>query len=230
MRWLLCLLWRLPAVLRQRSLGPVDEAFGADFVFQSVGKRIAIRGGSFGLVREIFGQHCYAKPAELQSMRTIIDLGANCGTFSLFARLNAPHAQIRSVEAVPEFAARARANLEHNGLLDQADVQNAIVGCASNAWTRELESAHGAIKRLDGFGIIAGLGDIDFLKCDIEGAEYDLFSGDLGWTRSISRMAIEYHGDWADGQRLGRALATIGYRVEQLPHGSLGYLTCSRNQ
>ena len=37
------------------------------------------------------------------------------------------------------------------------------------------------------------LDQIDFLKMDIEGAEYDLFRGALEWLNLVSAMKIEYH-------------------------------------
>src|SRR6266404_7620243 len=36
---------------------------------------------------------------------------------------------------------------------------------------------------------------IDILKVDIEGAEVELFKGDLDWLRSVGAIAIEFHHD-----------------------------------
>jgi FkbM family methyltransferase len=228
LRWMGILARQLPAVIRSRSLGIVDDRFGGDFVFRCGARKLQICGGSFGLVREIFGQNCYIKPQELADCRTVVDLGANCGTFSLFVRVNAPSAQLLAIEALPALAERARANLARNQLDTNVRVLSGIVGSADNEWTRSLEREHGAVKRLDGPAIVHGLTPIDFLKCDIEGAEYSLFDGDLAWTSSIRRMAIEYHGSWSQGERLGARLVTAGFAVRQTPHGSLGYLHCHR--
>ena len=227
-RWSACLLKRLPAVVQQRSLGPVDDLFGPDFAFKANGRILMIRGGSFGLVREIFGQQCYITADELRPLRWIIDLGSNCGTFSLFALCNAPEARVQGVEALPELARRAQQNLAANQMGDRGCIQNGIVGNESSPWSEALEKTSGPIERFDGKKVVAGMHQVDFLKCDIEGAEYELFAGDLSWLSSVNRLAIEYHGDWAQGEKLSLTLRSAGYSVTQVPHGILGYLYCLR--
>ena len=36
---------------------------------------------------------------------------------------------------------------------------------------------------------------VGLLKVDIEGAEVELFKGDLDWLRKVRAIAIEFHGD-----------------------------------
>ena len=67
-----------------------------------------IEQGSLGVVREIVAAHCYVKPVELSEAKTILDLGANCGVFTLFALASAPNARLVSVEAQPKMAVIAR--------------------------------------------------------------------------------------------------------------------------
>jgi hypothetical protein len=38
-----------------------------------------------------------------------------------------------------------------------------------------------------------GIGEIDLLKIDIEGAETELFSGDVSWLTRTGAIAIEFH-------------------------------------
>jgi hypothetical protein len=42
---------------------------------------------------------------------------------------------------------------------------------------------------------LSGFKNIDLLKVDIEGAETELFKGDLTWLLRIGSIAIEFHGD-----------------------------------
>ena len=113
-RWQLALATAMPMVLRKKSLGPVDDCFGANFRFRSKNGPLEIQGGSFGLVREIFGQECYVTPGEIADCRVILDLGTNCGTFALFALVYAPQAMVLGVEALPILARLAQSNIALN--------------------------------------------------------------------------------------------------------------------
>jgi hypothetical protein len=54
---------------------------------------------------------------------------------------------------------------------------------------------------------------VDFLKVDIEGFEFDLFSGDIGWVRNVEKIAMEVHPDYGDVSALKSTLEKAGFRV-----------------
>jgi FkbM family methyltransferase len=127
---------------------------------------------------------------------TFYDLGANIGFFSLMAaRLAGPQGRIFSFEADPEIAARLRENLSRNRFANARVEQKAV-------WS---ESSTVSFARVDpGTSPDRGLGHVapgdsgsstitveaisldqfaaenpapDFVKCDVEGAEKEVFRG-----------------------------------------------------
>jgi FkbM family methyltransferase len=62
--------------------------------------------------------------------RTIIDVGANIGMFTLYAARQAPQANIVAIEPFPDTCARLRSLVERNGLDNRVTILNyAISGC-----------------------------------------------------------------------------------------------------
>jgi FkbM family methyltransferase len=222
-------LWRGRAeIWRRRSLGPADDRLGERFSIRVRGRELQLEGASFGVVREIFGRECYIAGAELANCRTVVDLGANAGTFSLFAAVNAPECRVHAVEAQPAFVPIIEANLARNGLAGRVQVENALVGGVHDAWSRELVRRHPEIGTYPIGARLEALGTCDFLKCDVEGAEFRLLAEDRSWLRRVRRIALEYHGTWDDGAGLAEILRGEGLTVAQAAHGSLGYLFGSR--
>ena len=93
-KWCWFLLLRVPQVLREKSLGPVDLAFGSNFVVTMGKRRIRFESCAFGVIREIFGSECYISRMELRGMRRIVDFGANAGAFTLFALGSDPYVSL----------------------------------------------------------------------------------------------------------------------------------------
>lgn len=226
-KWLWLLLVLSPRAMRAGSLGVVDEAFGSPVRFRTAGRVFSFAGCSLGLVREIIGNECYAGAKDLRGCRTILDLGSNCGVFAVFGLANAPAARVVAVEAQPDLVAVAKANVEQAGFASRAVFLNAYAG-EENAFIRELVGGDPHVSRFSPEAYIAQAGECDFMKCDIEGAEYHLITPSATWLRRVKRISLEYHGGWAEGAELGKILEGHGFQVSQRTHGNLGYLQCAR--
>src|SRR6267142_5355934 len=59
----------------------------------------------------------------------------------------------------------------------------------------------------------AGLERIDLLKVDVEGAEVELFKGDLEWLRSVKCIAIEFHEGSKEAIGFDEIMAHYGFRI-----------------
>jgi FkbM family methyltransferase len=165
---------------------------------------------------------------------TFYDLGANIGYFSLIAaRLVGPKGSVISFEADPEIAARLRDNLARNKFSHARVEQKAV-------WS---EATTVSFTRVDpntspdrGLGHVSAdsSGDIitveavsldryvtaqkspDFLKCDVEGAEAEVFSGAerlLAERRTI--LLVEMHNP-ENHRTLTQKFAALGYAVQNL--------------
>jgi FkbM family methyltransferase len=170
----------------------------------------------------------------LRPRMTFYDLGANIGYFSLIAaRLVGPEGHVVSFEADPEIAARLRENLAHNNFLHARVEQKAV-------WR---EAATVSFARVDpktspdrGLGHVSAdsLGDTitveavsldgyvtpqnapDFLKCDVEGAEAEVFRGAgrlLVEGRTI--LLVEMHSPEIH-RALAQKFVELGYTVRNL--------------
>lgn len=230
LRWLCCLLLRMPQVVLKKSLGPVDDAFGTQFVVKQNGKLLKFDSCAFGVVREIFGAECYGGAESFSGLNTIVDFGANAGVFTIFALGSDSGIKVTAVETQPELIDALNRNLKANHFEERCTIVNAFVGEATTEWATQFRSEHPAIKSLDVDRLFENFDKIDFLKCDIEGAEFSLFSDALEWSSKIMRMSIEYHWNREDGMHLETLIRNLGFQTQLKDHGSLGYVIADRNQ
>lgn len=226
-RWGLAAVASARTVVRTGSLAVADRAIGSTFCVRIDDALYCFEPGDFGVCREIIGHDCYRLRPLRGRIRTAIDLGCNCGTFTLMAATLNPGCRVVAVDANPEFTAATLRNATANGFGGHVEALTCIVGSSEVESVRQLE-ADGAAGRFDPGMVIARLGGCDFLKCDVEGGEHALFSGDLTWLRGVKHLAIEYHWTEAEGDRLEAILQQQGFVVDRQPHRTLGYLFGSR--
>lgn len=156
----------------------------------------------------------------------VIDGGANMGMFSIATRRDHPRASIIAFEPDSQLLALLRENLERNGVRDVTLV-NAALGAADgemeftadgraagalaggrpNAAPDASAATRVQVRRLSTYLDR----EVDFLKLNIEGAEYDVLNeaAAAGRLRRVKAMVFEYHG-WPEGeQRLGPILTLL---------------------
>jgi FkbM family methyltransferase len=157
----------------------------------------------------------------------IVDIGANIGTFTNFARDRFPGARIDAYEPSPETAAYARFNTDdplttvyEEGVAGSDGHADMVELGASNIARTEVAD-DGAITLTSFATVIARAGGhIDLLKVDCEGAEWD-FMNDAVLFAHVDRIRMEYH--LVDGKTIAdvRALApALGYRLTRLTQNS----------
>ena len=163
--------------------------------------------------------------------RTIVDLGANIGAFSILASSRLPNAKIIAVEPFPSTYKRLLDTIRHNGMRAGITAVNAAAvgerrpvimddseGVASHS--RKIGASSGIT--IEGCTIEMlmekySLTSIDLLKVDIEGAEYELFEKTpRSVLKAISRIGLEYHGN-GDTTSLFNALKDAGFKVGRFP-------------
>ena len=138
-----------------------------------------------------------------------LDIGGHIGCFSLaFAQLH-PEALVQTFEASPSTYACTRRNVDDNGLADRVMVENIAVS-DSNGTLAFADNGGGS--GLNGVTAPAGTavidvpcitfadavahagGQVDVVKIDTEGAEYDIVLGSepTDW-KDVQRVVLEYH-------------------------------------
>jgi FkbM family methyltransferase len=211
---------------------------------------VRLASSDWYVLEEIFlnGEYEYVQ-RNLHGLRTIVDLGANVGMSVRLWQSLFPQARIVAVEPDADNLAIARLNVlpTSDGLaptliqacvagrarevsLDRSGTAYAI-SMRDNSGTGETVSALTMAQILERGGIKPDEA-IDLLKCDIEGAEAEVFADCASWINRVRHIVIELHAPYtADKFKADLAKAGAGFRIDQeLPKGDLHimYLTNER--
>ncbi len=173
-------------------------------------------------IRQLFGDDLYGfRTAKKDPV--ILDCGAHVGLASLYFKEHYPAARIRAFEADAAITELCRANFTAFGASDIELTQAAV-------WTHENgvsfdhsnDDAGHVSQQSDARQVpsvrlksILAKEDIDFLKLDVEGAEFDLFADCGEDLKRVSRMAVEVHAMDSTQAPIGRLLSlleTLGFR------------------
>jgi FkbM family methyltransferase len=164
---------------------------------------------------------------------TFVDIGANCGLFSLFAaRSVGPTGRVISIEPVRTIAARMRFNIALNGFGNIEVFETAVGNDVGEATLYILEKEHGQTSMVEVNGCVptvvpmttllslvesTGITRMDAMKIDIEGYEDRALipffeeAPTLLWPRRIF-MEIRHRNRWVS-DCLG-LLLRLGYQTE----------------
>ena len=199
LRYTVTALTRLPAVLKARSLMPVDGAMRGEARLRFRGREIVVPytavdavntiqgdGPTFAGIREILGEEVYLRGfRQLGRIETFVDLGANRGMVSLMAAAGLGAPKVVAVEAQSPYSACWDVLAEANGLTE--DQRHRVVKFAGASDDEQTITVEGLCQQF-------GLERIDFLKCDIEGGENAVVLGGAPafWHR-VGQVAMELH-------------------------------------
>ena len=155
---------------------------------------------------------------------TVVDIGANIGTFSVYAATVCGASRVLSFEPHPENYRLLTKNVEQNQLRNVTCVNQAIAGSRGARLLRlhpRDSGCHSLVTRshkatievdcctLDDIFDRFALTRIHYLKVDCEGAEYEIFENGTSRLRQIDRISMETHTTSdrksADLERLLRA-------------------------
>ena len=231
-----------PAFMYHYALGLVPAA---PYRFRG-GPRLQIgRGVDHVPIIETFLRKDYG---EIPRDTVVVDLGANIGTFAIYAATSAPGVRVHAYEPAPAFFRLLENNVRLNGLHGAVRCFNLAV--AGDTSDRELfldasglyfptliapESPATASARVRCVDLARVLRDgelahVDILKMDVEGAEYDILAATAQevW-RSISEVRMEYHNldrERRNVARLKQLLTSQGFAITRehastATHGTL---------
>lgn len=180
---------------------------------------------------KIYFEDCYRLSEINFPVRTVLDIGANIGFFSLAARKHFPAATIHAYQPNPTIQPHLRQhcqNLEVNCFDEAVGMRNAKVTLSFNEGSMHTRTSEtgGDIAQISFRDAVQRLGgSVDVLKLDCEGAEWDLFQ-DLETWKSVKQLTMEYHL-WAKPDAtidlLMRVIADIGFQIlsiEPSPNGN----------
>jgi FkbM family methyltransferase len=172
------------------------------------------------------------------SPRTILDVGANVGIFSLWAAANFPAACIHSYEPNAALKKYLVDNIGHLGATLYIEGVSGQGGFGS--FVQDGESMVGQCKKYDCGDIpMVSLrtaidrigGSVDLLKLDCEGAEWSILDDPTAFT-VVRWVRMEYHLIAPDHstERLVEAFARMGFNCSHLaPNQGFGLAWFDRN-
>lgn len=199
-----------------------------------------------GTLAEVFVRKRYGS---VERFRTIVDVGANVGSFALYAAQSCPEARIFCYEPEQQNFSLLKQNLRINGLEGRVAAFQCAVGSSSgrrklatvgvsqtNAFDYVHESASHQVVDCTSLREILTehrLESLDLLKMNCEGAEYEILKG---FSKSdfdrIANIRLEYHNLDAsrNGESLSRYLEAQGYRIERFTRrlGTSGFIWAAR--
>jgi FkbM family methyltransferase len=179
----------------------------------------------------------------LPNVRFIVDCGANVGYASAWLLSRYPDARLVALEPDPDNCTILRRNLGAYG--GRAQVRQSAVWSACSRlslvrsgfrdsldWSRHVRAAApddpGDVEAVDLATVMreSGVDQIDLLKIDIEGAEAEVFAGDVRpWLGRVMALSIELHDERCRETFLR---ATAGENFEFSQYGEL--TICRRPQ
>ena len=207
-------------------------------------KAVACRPGTTDhqVLLDTFSSLFHLPPENLPADPIILDLGANVGyTAAHFAELF-PTATVYAVEMDERNAEMARRNTEQfrprvSIIHCAVWIENGVMsygGGEDGEWAYRLEGLGGAAGRytvatqtLDALCEAQGIGRIDFLKMDIEGAESRVLREHTEWLDRVQRINLEVHGPMV----LEEAIETLtrhGFECRRHPTHIAGVLGVRR--
>jgi FkbM family methyltransferase len=171
--------------------------------------------------------------------KTVIDVGANVGLFSILAAHYFTNAMIHAYEPNPRVIPYAAKNLQPVGVTLFNEGIGRVFGFATiqdrgesrYAHTLLTESASGNVPIIPLTEAVERMGcEVDLLKLDCEGAEWEIFQEPRAFEQ-IRNIRMEYHLIQGHSVReLKRIVTDLDFRIDRwIPNQGFGIVWLSRN-
>jgi len=189
------------------------------------GKSVEVRGHTSDrkVLRNVFGGSPHLPPGT--NPQFIWDLGANIGLTVAHIAVQCPDAHIVGVEMEPANAAIAKRNIKPWN--DRAEILEAAVWTSDGeiffdsdpgreAGHRITTSGKRATRAISLNSLVAKLGQPDYVKMDIEGAERDVLRTATKWAEGLAAISVEVHGSFTVEECI-RDLVSLGFEAHEQP-------------
>jgi FkbM family methyltransferase len=170
----------------------------------------------FHQIRQLFADNLYSFRSNKKDPM-ILDCGAHVGLASLYFKEHYPAARIKAFEADAAITELCRANLEAFGAADVELVHAAVWTHGDGVRFTHSNDDAGSVGETKDARLVPSVrlksilaeGPVDFLKLDVEGAEFPLFADCGEDLKRVTSMAVEVHAMGGEQARIGDLLQTL---------------------
>jgi len=157
---------------------------------------------SFSSIREMYSRNVYLHCFDTRRIRfeNAIDAGGNRGFFTVFAAQLCR--QVVYIEPQLKYRACLERLLRENPTSCAVHTENHLLGSNKNAAV-SLDDLMGKYE----------FPRIGFFKCDIEGAEFEVFAHPEKWISRVENLAMEVHPAFGDPKSISDVLQRNGFSV-----------------
>ena len=229
-RWYGAVLRHAPTIARERKFYSADYEMRGLLRFFLLGHELTVdvdainttAGNGYAFLREFFVRKIYFREFQQLNFSTCLDLGCNTGVVaSLLKELAGPQGRVFGVDPhiYPDNAFRSRLGTVpgiklHQGVLCGESLRHDSAALRAMCEPYDFDS-NLAITVAELMKIYA-LDHIDFLKMDIEGAEFGIFRDSVGWLNGVDNLSMEVHNEVGDPREIIERLQQAGFRVTWL--------------
>jgi FkbM family methyltransferase len=176
-------------------------------------------------IREIWVRDVYLNDDYLKIApdAVVVDLGANMGNFTMLALAHGDNVRVVSVEPSSERNHLFEQQLKVNGWEGRAVLDQCFLGGRGEAQEELLKDKHfqnAQFVTQEQFLAKHELTHIDFLKCDIEGSEFELLTPSSPILAITRQIAIEVHDFAGDRHKFLAMLQQCGFEFGPVRHTS----------
>ena len=236
-RYVRCIALSAPEIVRNGKLWPADLRMKNSVRVRYEGASLTIDCGeldkivpeegcsSFSNIREMYSRNVYLRCFDTCKIRfeNAIDAGGNRGLFTAFASQLCR--QVVYVEPQLKYRPCLERLLSDNPTTCTVHVENRLLAGWDNSSTITLDEIIGKY----------GFPSVGFFKCDIEGAEFDIFAHPGNWISRVDNIAMEVHRAFGDPtlivdvlQRNGFTIAMADYQLRPVDSRRADYVYASR--
>lgn len=218
-KWLLFICLTLPQCIKHKNLQPADRKMGnGPFQVRYKNAKASMIGNQvISGIREIWVRDVYLGNGflSLEQNGLVIDLGANMGNFTILALASNSGSKVIAVEPNLESNSSFNRQVKLNNFEDRVSLRRYFIGSASPKQKEMLKDPNSKDAKFISqkeFIELNNLSRIDFLKCDIEGSEFD-FMNDTSLLQITNQLAIEIHDFAGNRNELIEKLKQLGFNI-----------------
>jgi FkbM family methyltransferase len=225
-KWLLFILFNLIECIKRKNLQPADKKLGTGPFKVKYDKAKATMYGEQVIsgIREIWVRDVYLGNGflSLEKCELVLDLGANMGNFTILALASNSRSKVIAVEPNSELNLKFYDQIKKNRWNDRVKLFRSFIGLYS---TKQKEMLNDPLSKdavfisQEEFIKKNNLRSIDFLKCDIEGSEFD-FIKDTSLLQITKQLAIEIHDFGGSRDEFIAKLVELGFQIGPIKHSS----------